>query len=60
MAEPVELRAIDVLIEPERALASGVTETPTVIRSVPDPEVRVVGDVGDEAAILAALDLERP
>lgn len=54
-----DLVVIDVEVEPERAAAAGVDVTPTVIRRDPPPEVRIVGDVGDEAAILAALDLER-
>lgn len=54
-----ELVVIDVEAEPERAAASGVDVTPTVIRRKPPPEVRIVGDIADEAAILAALDLDR-
>lgn len=58
MSGPVELRVIDVLEEPDRAAEAGVTETPTIIRREPPPEVRVIGDVSDDAAILAALDAD--
>lgn len=54
-----ELVLIDVESDLERARQAGVDITPTVIRRRPLPEVRIVGDVADEAAILAALDLDR-
>lgn len=54
-----ELLVIDVDANPSAARAAKVDVTPTVIRRLPLPEVRLIGDVADEAAILAALDLDR-
>jgi circadian clock protein KaiB len=54
-----ELSVIDVGSDPEAAERADVVATPTMIRRAPPPEVRLVGDVSDEAAILAALDLDR-
>jgi circadian clock protein KaiB len=54
-----ELAVIDVEQDSGAAAAADVVTTPTMIRREPLPEVRLVGDVSDEAAILAALDLER-
>lgn len=54
-----ELRVIDVDVDPAAARRAEVDVIPTVIRRHPLPEVRLVGDVSDEAAILAALDLDR-
>ena len=53
-----ELSVIDVGSDPEAAERADVIATPTMIRRLPEPEVRLVGDVSDEAAILAALDLD--
>ena len=53
-----ELSVIDVEAEPGAAEKADVIATPTMIRREPAPEVRLVGDVSDEAAILAALDLD--
>jgi circadian clock protein KaiB len=54
-----DLRVIDVGADPEAAEMADVAATPTMIRRAPPPEARLVGDVSDEAAILAALDLDR-
>jgi circadian clock protein KaiB len=52
-----ELQVIDVLAEPGRAEAASILATPTVVRSSPLPEVRIVGDLSDERAVRAALDI---
>jgi len=54
-----DLTVIDVEADPAAAERADVVATPTMIRREPPPEVRLVGDVSDEAAILAALDLDR-
>jgi len=59
MAGSYELEVIDVEADPEAAKRADIVVTPTLIRRRPLPEVRLVGDVTDEAAILAALDLDR-
>ncbi len=59
MAGDYELTVIDVEVDPGAAERADVVATPTMIRRLPLPEVRLVGDVSDEAAILAALDLDR-
>ncbi|GEO83019.1 circadian clock KaiB family protein [Pararhodospirillum oryzae] len=52
--EGVELRVIDVLEHPDRALDEGVLVTPTVIRREPDPIRIVVGtlDLPDDVTVL--------
>lgn len=59
MAGDYELAVIDLEADPAAGRLAGVTTTPTLIRRHPQPEVRLVGDVADEAAVLAALDLDR-
>jgi circadian clock protein KaiB len=58
MAGRYELTVIDVEADPEAGERADVVTTPTMIRRRPEPEVRIVGDVSDEAAVLAALDLD--
>ena len=53
-----ELEVIDVLDQPALAEEERILATPTVIRLVPLPRRRVVGDLSDRA--LAAIALEFP
>ncbi len=52
------IEIVDVLRQPERALAAGVFMTPTLIRFVPAPDVRIVGTLSQSSTVLAALGLE--
>jgi circadian clock protein KaiB len=49
----------DVLEQPEQAEAASILATPAVVRRHPLPELRLVGDLSDEQAVLAALHLIR-
>lgn len=55
-----ELEIVDVLRNPERAVQAGVMATPTLMRGVPPPPLRIVGDFTDKKKILAALALRPP
>ena len=52
-----ELEVIDVLDHPERAEEDRIIATPTVIRLVPVPPRRVIGDLSDLELAAIALDL---
>jgi circadian clock protein KaiB len=54
----VNLKIVDVLKDPERALRDRVLVTPTMIKATPPPERRVVGNLSNEAALLAALGVQ--
>lgn len=54
-----EVKLIDVFADPELAERASILATPTVIRQVPNRELRVVGDLSDAAAAVAALEIER-
>jgi circadian clock protein KaiB len=54
-----ELEVIDVALAPERAARAECLVTPALVRARPAPERRLVGDLSDERAVLAALGLER-
>jgi circadian clock protein KaiB len=52
-----EVEVIDVLEQPQLAEEDRVLATPTVIRRVPAPERRVVGDLSDAGRVLSGLDV---
>jgi len=49
------IEVVDVFKEPERALADEVSMTPTLLKVEPAPVTRIVGTLGDTAAVLEAL-----
>jgi circadian clock protein KaiB len=53
----VQMEVIDVFDEPARAQRDRVIATPTLIKVEPQPELRLIGSIGDEDAILRYLGL---
>ncbi|MEO0326426.1 MAG: circadian clock KaiB family protein, partial [Myxococcota bacterium] len=52
------LEVIDVLENPERADEEKILATPTLIKSLPPPLRKLIGDMSDRERVLAGLDLE--
>ncbi len=50
-----ELEIVDLLKEPRRAAADGVIVTPTLLKLLPLPAQRVIGNLSDTAQVLLAL-----
>jgi circadian clock protein KaiB len=50
-----ELEIIDLLAQPLRALADGIIVTPTLVKLLPLPVQRVVGNLSDISRVLLAL-----
>ncbi len=50
-----DLEVIDLLTQPLRALADGVIVTPTLIKILPLPVQRIVGNLSDTSQVLLAL-----
>ncbi len=50
-----ELEIIDLLEEPRRALADGVIVTPTLVKLMPLPVQRVIGNLSDTNQVLQTL-----
>jgi circadian clock protein KaiB len=50
-----KLEIVDVLQHPLRALADGIIVTPTLLRLLPLPVRRVIGNLSDTAQVLLAL-----
>ena len=49
---------IDVLVHPEMAEEERIMATPTLIKSLPLPLRRVIGDLSDTEKVLLGLQLE--
>jgi circadian clock protein KaiB len=57
LGERCQLTVIDILKEPRRAREHRVLATPLLVRERPNPVLRILGDLSQEAKILAQLGL---
>ena len=53
----VEVEIVDVAEQPDRAEADRIIATPTLVRELPSPQRRVIGDLSDFDRVLAGLGL---
>ena len=59
LANAYDLAVIDVLERPQLAENEKILATPTVVKELPPPLRRVVGDLSDRERVLVGLDLVR-
>jgi circadian clock protein KaiB len=52
-----ELEVIDVLEQPEMAEKDKILATPTLVRELPPPLRKIIGNLSEEDKVLIALDL---
>lgn len=52
-----ELSIVDVLVDTQTAEDHNIIATPTVLRTRPEPERRVLGDLSDLTQVATALDI---
>lgn len=52
-----EIEVIDVLKEPDRAEQDKILATPTLIKQLPPPLRRVIGDLSNKDKVLLGLDV---
>ncbi len=52
-----ELEVIDVYQDPEATRDLQIIATPTLVKLLPEPLRRIIGDLSDEERVLAGLDL---
>ncbi|MBD3224853.1 MAG: circadian clock protein KaiB [Caldithrix sp.] len=57
LAGQYELNVIDVLDSPQLAEDDKILATPTLIKSLPPPSRRIIGDLSDKEKVLLGLDL---
>ncbi len=55
-----QIQVIDTLKEPLRAQSDEIVETPTLIKLFPKPTWTIVGDLGEDALVLAAMKGSHP
>lgn len=54
-----KVEIIDVLADPDRAEQDRILATPTLIKQLPPPLRRVIGDLSDRDKVLLGLELRR-
>ena len=57
LAGRYELQVIDVYQQPELARTEQIVAVPTLIKKLPLPLRRLIGDMSDEARVLVGLDI---
>ena len=57
LAGQYELAVIDVLEKPQLAEDERILATPTLIKELPDPVRRIIGDLSNREQVLLGLDL---
>jgi circadian clock protein KaiB len=57
LAENYELQVIDVYQQPELARTEQIVAVPTLIKKLPLPLRRLIGDMSDEERVLVGLDI---
>lgn len=50
-----QIEIVDVLDEPQRAVADGILVTPTLIKLSPAPSIRIIGDLSAVEKVLYSL-----
>ncbi len=54
------LEVIDVYKNPEATKSLQIIATPTLVKMLPEPLRRIIGDLSDEERVLAGLDVWQP
>lgn len=53
-----ELEVIDLVAHPERARADQIVAIPTLVRRLPPPITKIIGDLSMKERVIVALDIE--
>ncbi|MCW2317315.1 circadian clock protein KaiB [Rhodoblastus acidophilus] len=53
-----ELEVIDLVAHPERARADQIVAVPTLVRRLPPPITKIIGDLSMKERVIVALDIE--
>jgi circadian clock protein KaiB len=52
-----EIEVIDLLINPQLAEGDQILAIPTLVKKVPEPVRKIIGDLSNEAKVLVGLDI---
>lgn len=59
LADRYEIEVIDVLEHPTLAENEKILATPTLVKRLPEPVRKIIGDLSDREKVLLGLDLEK-
>lgn len=54
-----ELEVVDLILQPKRARTDQILAIPTLVRSLPTPIARIIGDLSDTEQVLMGLNIQR-
>jgi len=54
-----ELEIVDLLVHPKRARTDQILAIPTLVRTLPIPIARIIGDLSDTEQVLLGLNIQR-
>jgi circadian clock protein KaiB len=57
LAGRYRIEVIDLLTRPQLARGDQIVAVPTLVRHLPQPMKKIIGDLSDEASVLVGLDL---
>jgi len=58
LAGRYELEVVDLLVYPERAKADQIVAIPTLVRQLPPPLKRMIGDLSNKTGVIIGLEIE--
>lgn len=57
LAGRYEIEVIDLLVKPQLAAGDQILAVPTLVRKVPEPMRKIIGDLSNEERVLVGLDV---
>ena len=54
-----DLEVVDLILHPKRARTDQILAIPTLVRSLPTPIARIIGDLSDSEQVLLGLNIQR-
>jgi circadian clock protein KaiB len=57
LAGRYDIEVIDLLVNPRLAAGDQILAVPTLVRKMPEPIRKIIGDLSDEARVLVGLDV---
>jgi circadian clock protein KaiB len=57
LAGRYEIEVVDLLVNPRLAAGDQILAVPTLVRKVPEPIRKIIGDLSDEERVLVGLDV---
>lgn len=59
LAGRYEIEVIDLLVNPKLAAGDQILAVPTLVRKLPEPMKKIIGDLSNEDRVLVGLDVHR-